>query len=94
MSGRAGEPGQHCRREARGVQEAGCTYFIFHCPESETWLQVVNRMYIPALKGRLDRHEITNAKSEFLQSFCITEKAKTTSAAVVGGKNISLSRDE
>lgn len=94
MSGRAWESGQHCRREPRGVQEAACTSSMFHCLESETCLQVVNRLYIPALKGRLDRHSITNAKSEFLQPFCITEKAKRTSTAVEGGKNISFSRDE
>lgn len=70
------------------MQEAGCTYFIFHSLESESCLQV-NGMCRPALKGRLDRHQITNAKSEFLQSYCVTEKAKRTSAAVVGGKNIS-----
>lgn len=45
------------------MQEAGCTSFVFHCLESETCLQVVNRMHVPALKGRLDRHSITNAKS-------------------------------
>lgn len=90
---RAWESGQHCRRELRAVQEAGCTSSIFHCLESETCLQVVNRLYIPALTGRLDRHSITNAKSEFLQPFCIIEKARGTSTAVVGGKNISFSRD-
>lgn len=72
------------------MQKAGYASFIFHCLESETCLQVVDRMYITSLKGRLDRHSITNAKSEFLQPFCVTEKAKRTSTAVVGGKNIFL----
>lgn len=76
------------------MQEAGCTSSIFHCLESETVLQVANRLYITALKGRLDRHSIPNAKPEFLQSFCIIEKAKRTFTAVVGGKNISRERDE
>lgn len=54
---------------------------------------LIGCIYLPGKAGWTDI-QLPNAKSEFLQPFCIVEKAKRTSTAVVGGKNISFSRDE